>query len=243
MSQVRVGLFVITALCFALPALAVDGVVLINQATVTAAGGFPYKITQPGSYRLSGNLVVSTAGTDAIDILADGVTIDLNGFTISGPIVCSGFPVQCGPSAGVASAIVTIENPPSSGMHANSIVVRNGIVRGFQFGVSLEGKNNTVEEVTATGNTLGGIFVNFALVRRNNASLNGGDGIAASWSVVTENVANGNNGYGMNLFAGTFGSNTMDFDFSGALTSKAAVSQGNNDCGTGAVTSSTVPGC
>ena len=37
-------------------AFAVDGVVLINQSTVTAAGGFPYSITQSGSYRLSGNL-------------------------------------------------------------------------------------------------------------------------------------------------------------------------------------------
>ena len=30
-------------------AVAVDGVVLINQSTVTAAGGFPYVISQPGS--------------------------------------------------------------------------------------------------------------------------------------------------------------------------------------------------
>jgi hypothetical protein len=34
-----------TALMFAAPAFAVDGVALINQATVMGAGGFPYVIT------------------------------------------------------------------------------------------------------------------------------------------------------------------------------------------------------
>ena len=38
---------------------AVDGQVLINQSTVIAAGGFPYVISQPGSYKLSGNLNVT----------------------------------------------------------------------------------------------------------------------------------------------------------------------------------------
>src|SRR5262245_44146183 len=65
-------------------ALAVDGVVLINQATVTAAGGFPHTISQPGSYKLSGNLAVP-AGVNGIYISASNVTLDLNGFTISGP--------------------------------------------------------------------------------------------------------------------------------------------------------------
>jgi hypothetical protein len=45
-----------------------DGVVPIDQAVVAASGGFPYKITVPGSYRLSGNLVVKAADTTAVDI-------------------------------------------------------------------------------------------------------------------------------------------------------------------------------
>src|SRR6266700_7689406 len=82
--------------------LAVDGVVLINQSTVMAAGGFPYTITQPGSYRLSGNLTVPDANTTAIQVMADNVTIDLNGFSIIGPMVCNGFPVtSCSPAATV----------------------------------------------------------------------------------------------------------------------------------------------
>jgi hypothetical protein len=39
-------------------AFAVDGQVLIDQAAVMAAGGFPYKITSLGSYKLSGNISV-----------------------------------------------------------------------------------------------------------------------------------------------------------------------------------------
>ena len=70
-------------------AYAVDGVVLINQATVTAAGGFPYIISQPGSYKLSGNLTMNTTSTGnyqgsdvAILINANGVVLDLNGFSV-----------------------------------------------------------------------------------------------------------------------------------------------------------------
>ena len=64
-------------------AFAVDGVTLINQATVAAAGGFPYVISQPGSYKLSGNLVVPNTAAYAMTITASNVTLDLNGFTIS----------------------------------------------------------------------------------------------------------------------------------------------------------------
>ncbi len=71
-------------------AFAIDGVILINQSTVMAAGGFPYVISQSGSYKLSGNLTMFTsdtgnhAGTDvAIGIAQNNVTLDLNGFPIN----------------------------------------------------------------------------------------------------------------------------------------------------------------
>jgi len=62
-------------------AFAVDGVVLINQSTVTAAGGFPYTISMAGSYKLSGNLAVSDH--QAILVAASDVVLDLNGFTVT----------------------------------------------------------------------------------------------------------------------------------------------------------------
>src|SRR6266436_6650069 len=70
-------------------AFAVDGVVLINQSTVMAAGGFPYVISQPGSYKLSGNLTMNTTNTGnyrgndvPIVISSSSVVLDLNGFSI-----------------------------------------------------------------------------------------------------------------------------------------------------------------
>jgi len=59
---------------------AIDGQVLLNQSTVTAAG-FPYLILQPGSYKLTGN-IVAPPNQVAIVIRANNVTLDLNGFNI-----------------------------------------------------------------------------------------------------------------------------------------------------------------
>src|SRR2546423_10858587 len=69
---------------------AIDGQVLINQSTVMAAGGFPYIISNAGSYKLSGNLTLTTStagnysGLDiAIGINSSRVDLDLNGFSIT----------------------------------------------------------------------------------------------------------------------------------------------------------------
>src|ERR1700676_1745261 len=85
-------------------AFAVDGQVLINQATVNAAGG-TYTITQPGSYKLSGNLTAKDQNTSVIVIANDNVTIDLNGFSILGSADCSGgFPcTNLGAGIGITS--------------------------------------------------------------------------------------------------------------------------------------------
>ena len=99
-------------------ALAVDGVVLINDSTVKAMGGYPYNITAPGSYKLSGNLVAPD-GVSGIQILASNVTLDLNGFNISGP------PQTCSPSA--CGYFYGIRTPFTQ----TGITVRNGTISGF----------------------------------------------------------------------------------------------------------------
>ena len=90
--------FLLMAALAAPCAFAVDGIVLINQSTVMAAGGFPYVISQPGSYKLSGNLIMNTTQAGnyvgncgglpspcdlAIGIGTSNVSLDLNGFTIT----------------------------------------------------------------------------------------------------------------------------------------------------------------
>ena len=60
----RMGLLLaaLTMLALASPALAVDGVIEINQAKVMAAGGFPYLLPASGSYRLTSDLMPPVAG-------------------------------------------------------------------------------------------------------------------------------------------------------------------------------------
>jgi hypothetical protein len=157
MLKTAVAMFICAALLFSAPAFAIDGQILINQSTVMAAGGFPYTITQPGSYKLSGNLVV-TGNTDGIVIDADNVTIDLNGFTISGPVTCTGVPVSsCSGSELSTLGIGTPQVQPP-----NDIAVRNGSAVGFYFGALLGGWNSLVEEIHATSNHSIGISVGAA---------------------------------------------------------------------------------
>src|SRR5438552_9500675 len=83
-----------------------QGVVTIDQNRALAGGvtpgdtpGFPVTLSLPGSYRLTGNLTVPNANTTAIQIAANYVTVDLNGFTIIGTTVCTGTRVtSCNPN-------------------------------------------------------------------------------------------------------------------------------------------------
>jgi hypothetical protein len=221
MLKTAAAILVSAAFMFSAPAFAVDGVVLINQSTVLAAGGFPYKITQPGSYKLSGNLVVSAASTDGIDINVSNVTVDLNGFTISGPVTCSSAPPSC---EGTAGAGITI-----GAVAEKNLTVRNGSVVGFQTGVDLCCINELIEEIHASGNSGNGIQIGSGVLRRSTSSVNGGSGIYATYSTVMENVSSYNALYGLAGDQVAYGGNS--FNFNVALTSVASpVSQGNNSC-------------
>lgn len=121
--SLRMALAPVLIAGFASIGSAVDGVVLFDQARALAgnvtpgdAPGFPVSITQPGSYRLSGNLSVPS-GQNAILIATQNVTIDLNGFNITTPVQAPG---------GGAIGVVT------NGVAApNGITIRNGNMEGF----------------------------------------------------------------------------------------------------------------
>ena len=53
-------------------------------STWTAITNIPYMITQPGGYYLTGNLTMVLSLTNAIIVNSSGVTLDLNGFSLSG---------------------------------------------------------------------------------------------------------------------------------------------------------------
>ncbi len=96
------------------PAAAVDGVLEINQTAALVGGitpadapGFPVTLAEPGHYRLTGPLVTD-ANTDAVLILGAGVTLDLNGFSIS----CDGiFDRACSQAAGGSARASTRRGP------------------------------------------------------------------------------------------------------------------------------------
>src|SRR4051794_34078108 len=88
------SILVLSALTFSAAAQVTDqyGVILIDQQHAQVSGigpgdgsGFPVTISQPGSYKLTSNLTVASPTSNGIVIQADNVTLDLNGFSISGP--------------------------------------------------------------------------------------------------------------------------------------------------------------
>ena len=181
---------------------AVDGVVLIDQSHALAgnitpgdAPGFPITISQPGSYRLSGNLTVPDVNTTAIQITADHVTIDLNGFGIYGPVVCTGFPATC-PKAGkgIGIAATNGESPGPVGVR-----ISNGTVSGMgSNGILINGATSYAEKVTATNNAGGGLEVNGVVVE-SGANSNGTFGIFAI--TVRDSIATANHTMGIQLDA------------------------------------------
>jgi hypothetical protein len=186
--------------------------------------GFPITISQPGSYRLSGNLTVPDLDTTAIQITSDGVTLDLNGFSIIGPGVCTTDPTKC-PSPGKG---VGVQSGGDEGARPRGVRITNGTVRGMGLiGIWLTGDGSVVEKVTADSNAGGGLSVagsvigsaaiqNGSLgiigntVRDSSAVQNFGDGILLQpGGVATGNVSSTNGGYGIALPYGTATGNTL----------------------------------
>jgi len=191
---------------------AVDGVVEINQARALAGGvtagdaaGFPVTIAAAGSYRLTGNLDVTGQATPedvtAIEITADSVSLDLNGFSILGPADCTGAPVQSCSGAGSGFG-VHCDGP-------DDVEVRNGVVHGMGFrGVSVTGRSARVLGVRTSHNGSSGIAVSCygGSVVDSVARQNGGAGITVGAGVeracdVRDNEAYGNAGAGFDVNA------------------------------------------
>lgn len=217
----NVSTLLILAALAAIPAAAADGQILINQASVMAAGGFPFSISQSGSYKLSGNLQVP-AGKDGIVISAGHVTLDLNGFGIQGAIACQGK---------VCSAPPT-DNSNGIAFVGDETVIRNGHVTGFSIGINgLLLTVGTIEDMHISQNMSFGIFTTNTLVRRNNISANGGLGLACGGCAVIENVVAFNAGGGVNLGGGVFSSNVVDSNQgTNAFIAATVVSAHNNNC-------------
>ena len=205
-----------------------DQTILLDQQTIVNAGGFPFKITAPGSYKLLGNLVVPP---DASGILVQSsdVTLDLNGFSITGGIVCDNGGFDCTPVP--ARDTIGVEAILGGQPVANifGVAIRNGHIRGFTFGISTFG--GIVEQITAQGNLTAGISGSSVLVRKNDASRNHGNGIQCNSCVVTENIASLNQGNQFLVgFGGIFSNNAAVTRGDFGVNNFGAVSANNNSC-------------
>lgn len=176
----------------------------IDQAKVMAGGvtpgdgpGFPLKLSAPGTYKLTGNLIVP-GGLDGILVNVPNVTIDLNGFSIIGPGVCNRNAgtgaVTCVGAAGPRG----IDALSALGGSDSATTILNGTVRGFIQGIGLQ--SGRLERVNVMHNNGYGVSSGgVALIERCYAHLNMSSGFSLIVARVTGSVSSMNGGSG---FAG-----------------------------------------
>lgn len=181
-----------------------------------------YRITQPGSYYLTENLV-GQAGKAGITVAASGVTIDLNGFTVSGPgsnaIIPASFDLE-----GIAVRNGTVTGWTNGGVflswvtgarveNVTAIQSNNGIsvgptgtirscvaLQNAGNGIQAESKAN-ISDCTSRENGAAGFFVGTGgLITDSTASDNTGAGIRTLGEAMAKNcVSNSNGTHGVQL--------------------------------------------
>jgi hypothetical protein len=173
---------------------------LAGSVTPGDAAGFPVTLSVPGSYKLTGNLIVP-AGLSGVEITASGVTLDLNGFNVSGPVTCT--------RDQATSAVTCISTFPTAigvQLKAPGNTVRNGGVRGFYQGVHVLG-GDQLDGLLIEHNYYNGVSASNhegarTLIRNVRSQFNGFDGIGLPDALVTGSTAGGNGRHGFRLSRG-----------------------------------------
>lgn len=221
-SYVAAALLAAVMLMPAAPAAAIDGEVLITHAKALAgnvtpgdAAGYPIIISATGSYKLASNLQVP-ANLHGIVVTATEVSIDLNGFRLTGGNVA-------------ANGIVGTQR---------GLAVKNGTINFFKgHGIDMRGALLLVEDMRIEENGGTGVYENgpgagFARILNstifgnafygiscregchiegNNISRNRATGINMGTGTVLGNTIMSNAGYGIAGVTGQvgFGNNTI----------------------------------
>lgn len=138
----------------------------LSQLTAPGDATNQFRITQPGSYYLTGNLT-GVSGKTCISFASSGVTLDLNGFTIQG----------------VAGSLSGVR------VGSNDCAVRNGNVRDFSVGVdAYEAIGIRLQNLSATSHDNDGIRASRgAVIEGCVATSCGGDGFDVFESVTLSN--------------------------------------------------------
>jgi hypothetical protein len=160
--------------------VAAAGLVLgaLAQPALAATIGACQTISQPGTYTLVNNL--TAANGNCLVVTGSDITIDLNGFTITG-------------NAG-GDAITDAKTQATQ----RAITVRNGYIVGSRFAVILTSTDGAVVEDMDVSGSLAGITLLRGQVERNHVHNNGNQGgiegfeaIAAIDNIVLDNQGNG----------------------------------------------------
>jgi len=224
-------LFALTTLC----ATSSFAQTLISQVSGTT---FPLIYTSSGSYKLMSNITVSTFGVNALEFNAPNVTLDLNGFTISGPMVCT--TTSCNSTASSTGVY----------MYQNGSTVKNGFIKGFYYGASVTyglaeylnvssnyigiyANGSTVDHNSASSCYYSGIWANNGAVSDNSVLQNGLYALIAQYSSVVSNAITANNGYGLYIYNGIYANNTIFSNGTDVYAVGEAVSSKTNACTSG----------
>jgi parallel beta-helix repeat protein len=187
-------------------------------ATPITQTDIPLVIDQPGRYVVTENLS-APVGPPAITIQADHVRLDLNGFTLSGPINAADDCIEGGVGLGIQVA-----GPPEDpvvGIH-----ITDGTVRGFDTGILLSNASAShLNALRVTAACSHGILLENANdnhVNRNSFSANFGTGVGVGNSskntfhknTVNDNARLSESNFGY-LFASSHGNVISANDVSG----------------------------
>jgi hypothetical protein len=185
-------------------ALAVDGVVLIDQNRALAGGvtpgdtpGFPVVINQPGIYKLSSNLVVPNENTTAILINVDNVSIDLNGFAILGPNECPTDAIHVAQPCTRPGTGMGIDAGTGTPLYVNNTRISNGTIDGMGYIGVFANVNARVERMNITNNGSYGIYTLGGMVVDTLVRANGDTGIQTTGAIITGSRSLFNRGYGI----------------------------------------------
>ncbi len=166
---------------------------------------FPITISNAGSYKFVENISITDNDTNAINITGSNVTLDLNGFTLTGP----------GYDQGDSGIGIYVYNEDAS---PQNVTIENGHIRNFRGnGLQAVGFNVNVTQINFYNNGAFGVYSvgGNGVIERCNFYANGqsesGGGIYASRMVIRDNSLQGNYGSGILVNTGTLITNNIVF--------------------------------
>jgi hypothetical protein len=230
------------------PAAAVDGVIEINQVSALAGAitpgdgaGFPVTLSQPGSYRLTGNLELPTLAIAAVVVTAADVSIDLNGFAILGQNACGSLVFDANGNGidALAGPNTSVRNGTIKGMGYHGILgavhVENVRISCSYRGLLVSaGRRGRIVANTVTDTAEMGIgAASFSELTVVDGNVLERSNISVGKAVVTRNIVNSGSGQTGITANGVIANNVVSSGFVGITTSGNSTVIGNSVLSTG----------